>query len=205
MTKISPLVDDLVNSIQCLPGVGPKSAQRMALHLLERNREEGKILATSLERALENVGQCDRCRIFSELELCSLCSNNKRDSKTLCVVESVSDVFAIEQSDNYRGMYFILHGHLSPIDDIGPEKLGLDDLITLVNSENVSEMILAISSTLEGETTSHYIFESFKDNNSLKISKLARGVPLGGDLEYVDGGTITHALSGRVNLKDSSG
>ena len=203
MHKISPLVDNLIASLQCLPGVGPKSAQRMVLNLLERKREEGRILAESLKEALEKVNNCQRCRIFTESELCSLCSNNKRDSKTLCVVESVSDVFAIEQSNNYRGMYFILHGHLSPIDDIGPEKLGLDDLITLVDSENVSEMILAISSTLEGETTSHYIFESFKNNDSLKISKLARGVPLGGDLEYVDGGTITHALSGRVYLKDS--
>ena len=203
MTKISPLVDDLVNSIQCLPGVGPKSAQRMALHLLERNREEGKILATSLERALENVGQCDRCRIFSELELCSLCSNKKRDLSKLCVVESVSDVFAIEQSQNYLGLYFVLHGHLSPIDNIGPKELGIENLEKLASEGEVKEIILATNSTLEGETTSQYIVESLKKINNLIISRLAQGVPIGGELEYVDRVTITQAFSGRINIKDT--
>ena len=201
MSKVSPLVDSLIESIQCLPGVGPKSAQRMVLHLLEREREGGKLLSESLSLALELVGQCRQCRIFSEDELCSICKNEKRDKQVICVVESVSDVFAIEQSNQFRGKYFILHGHLSPIDDIGPEQLGLNQLFLMVRSEEVSEMILATNSTLEGEATAHFIYDSLKDIESLSLTKLAQGVPLGGELEYVDRGTIMHAFSGRVNLK----
>ena len=201
MSKVSPLVDSLIESIQCLPGVGPKSAQRMVLHLLEREREGGKLLSEALRLALESVGQCRQCRIFSEDELCSICKNEKRDKKVICVVESVSDVFAIEQSNQFRGKYFILHGHLSPIDDIGPEQLGLNQLFLMVRSEEISEMILATNSTLEGEATAHFIYDSLKDIESLSLTKLAQGVPLGGELEYVDRGTIMHAFSGRVNLK----
>ena len=201
MSKVSPLVDSLIESIQCLPGVGPKSAQRMVLHLLEREREGGKLLSEALSLALESVGQCRQCRIFSEDELCSICKNEKRDKKVICVVESVSDVFAIEQSNQFRGKYFILHGHLSPIDDIGPEQLGLNQLFLMVRSEEISEMILATNSTLEGEATAHFIYDSLKDIESLSLTKLAQGVPLGGELEYVDRGTIMHAFSGRVNLK----
>ena len=201
MSKVSPLVDSLIESIQCLPGVGPKSAQRMVLHLLEREREGGKLLSEALSLALELVGQCRQCRIFSEDELCSICKNEKRDKQVICVVESVSDVFAIEQSNQFRGKYFILHGHLSPIDDIGPEQLGLNQLFLMVRSEEVSEMILATNSTLEGEATAHFIYDSLKDIESLSLTKLAQGVPLGGELEYVDRGTIMHAFSGRVNLK----
>ena len=201
MSKVSPLVDSLIESIQCLPGVGPKSAQRMVLHLLEREREGGKLLSEALSLALESVGQCRQCRIFSEDELCSICKNEKRDKQVICVVESVSDVFAIEQSNQFRGKYFILHGHLSPIDDIGPEQLGLNQLFFMVRSEEMSEMILATNSTLEGEATAHFIYDSLKDIESLSLTKLAQGVPLGGELEYVDRGTIMHAFSGRVNLK----
>ena len=201
MSKVSPLVDSLIESIQCLPGVGPKSAQRMVLHLLEREREGGKLLSEALSLALESVGQCRQCRIFSEDELCSICKNEKRDKQVICVVESVSDVFAIEQSNQFRGKYFILHGHLSPIDDIGPEQLGLNQLFLMVRSEEISEMILATNSTLEGEATAHFIYDSLKDIESLSLTKLAQGVPLGGELEYVDRGTIMHAFSGRVNLK----
>ena len=201
MSKVSPLVDSLIESIQCLPGVGPKSAQRMVLHLLEREREGGKLLSEALSLALELVGQCRHCRIFSEDELCSICKNEKRDKQLICVVESVSDVFAIEQSNQFRGKYFILHGHLSPIDDIGPEQLGLNQLFLMVRSEEISEMILATNSTLEGEATAHFIYDSLKDIESLSLTKLAQGVPLGGELEYVDRGTIMHAFSGRVNLK----
>ena len=203
MSKVSPLVDSLIESIQCLPGVGPKSAQRMVLHLLEREREGGKLLSEALSLALESVGQCRQCRIFSEDELCSICKNEKRDKKVLCVVESVSDVFAIEQSNQFRGKYFILHGHLSPIDDIGPEQLGLNQLFLLVRSEEIREMILATNSTLEGEATAHFIYDSLKDIKNLNLTKLAQGVPLGGELEYVDRGTIMHAFSGRVNLKET--
>ena len=203
MSKVSPLVDSLIESIQCLPGVGPKSAQRMVLHLLEREREGGKLLSEALSLALESVGQCRQCRIFSEDELCLICKNEKRDKQVICVVESVSDVFAIEQSNQFRGKYFILHGHLSPIDDIGPEQLGLNQLFLLVRSEEIREMILATNSTLEGEATAHFIYDSLKDIKNLNLTKLAQGVPLGGELEYVDRGTIMHAFSGRVNLKET--
>ena len=203
MSKVSPLVDSLIESIQCLPGVGPKSAQRMVLHLLERERVGGKLLSEALSLALESVGQCRQCRIFSEDELCSICKNEKRDKQVICVVESVSDVFAIEQSNQFRGKYFILHGHLSPIDDIGPEQLGLNQLFLLVRSEEIREMILATNSTLEGEATAHFIYDSLKDIENLNLTKLAQGVPLGGELEYVDRGTIMHAFSGRVNLKET--
>ena len=201
MRKISPLVDNLIEAFQCLPGVGPKSARRMVLHLLEKDREGGSVLAESLNQTLNNVGQCNECRIFSEAETCIICSDNKRDVNTLCVVESVSDVFAIEESNQYRGKYFILHGHLSPIDSMGPKELGLDQLFHIVKDKELTEVILATNSTLEGEATAHFIFEGLKEIDSLKISRLARGVPLGGELEYVDGGTIMHALSGRTNFK----
>ena len=203
MSKVSPLVDSLIESIQCLPGVGPKSAQRMVLHLLEREREGGKLLSEALSLALESVGQCRQCRIFSEDDLCSICKNEKRDKEIICVVESVSDVFAIEQSNQFRGKYFILHGHLSPIDDIGPEQLGLNQLFLLVRSGEIKEIILATNSTLEGEATAHFIYDSVKDVENLNLTKLAQGVPLGGELEYVDRGTIMHAFSGRVNLKET--
>ena len=203
MSKVSPLVDSLIESIQCLPGVGPKSAQRMVLHLLEREREGGKLLSEALRLALESVGQCQQCRIFSEDQLCSICKNEKRDKQVICVVESVSDVFAIEQSNQFTGKYFILHGHLSPIDDIGPEQLGLNQLFLLVRSREINEMILATNSTLEGEATAHFIYDSLKDIENLNLTKLAQGVPLGGELEYVDRGTIMHAFSGRVNLKET--
>ena len=203
MSKVSPLVDGLIESIQCLPGVGPKSAQRMVLHLLEREREGGKILSEALRLALDSVGQCQKSRIFSEDNLCSICKNEKRDKEVICVVESVADVFAIEQSNQFRGRYFILHGHLSPIDDIGPEQLGLNQLFLLVRSGEISEMILATNSTLEGEATAHFIYDALKDVENLDLTKLAQGVPLGGELEYVDRGTIMHAFSGRVNLKET--
>ena len=201
MSKVSPLVDALIESIQCLPGVGPKSAQRMVLTLLERERESGKILAESLSNALEQVGRCSNCRIFSESEFCSICANEKRQKNLICVVEAVSDVFAIEQSNEFNGRYFILHGHLSPIDDIGPEELGLHELFKKVREEEITEMVLATNSTLEGEATAHFIYDSLKDLDGLEVTKLAQGVPLGRELEYVDRGTIMHAFSGRVSLK----
>ena len=201
MSKVSPLVDSLIEAFQCLPGVGPKSAQRMVLHLLERNKNAGLILANTLSNALESVGKCSNCRIFTEDEICQICLNEKRNKKQICVVESVSDVFAIEKSNQFTGQYFILHGHLSPIDDIGPEELGLEKLFTRAREEGIEEIILATNSTLEGETTSHFIYDKIKNIENLKVTKLARGVPLGGELEYVDRGTIMHAFSGRQNLR----
>lgn len=201
MSKVSPLVDSLIEAFQCLPGVGPKSAQRMVLHLLERNKNGGLILANALTNALEGVDKCSNCRIFTEDEICQICSNEKRNKKQICVVESVSDVFAIEMSNQYKGQYFILHGHLSPIDDIGPEELGLEKLFARAREEGIEEIILATNSTLEGETTSHFIYDKIKTLENLKVTKIARGVPLGGELEYVDRGTIMHAFSGRQNLR----
>ena len=201
MSKVSPLVDSLIEAFQCLPGVGPKSAQRMVLHLLERNKNAGLILANTLSNALESVDKCLNCRIFTEDEICQICSNEKRNKKQICVVESVSDVFAIEMSNQFTGQYFILHGHLSPIDDLGPEELGLEKLFTRVREEGIEEIILATNSTLEGETTSHFIYDKIKTIENLKVTKLARGVPLGGELEYVDRGTIMHAFSGRQNIR----
>ncbi|GIR86819.1 recombination mediator RecR [Gammaproteobacteria bacterium] len=202
MSKVSPLVDGLINAFQCLPGVGPKSAQRMVLHLLERNKDAGLILAQLLEEALESVDKCNSCRIFTESDSCQICSNEKRNKNQICVVESVSDVFAIEQSNQFNGHYFVLHGYLSPIDDIGPEELALDVLFSRARQIETEELILATNSTLEGETTSHFIYDNLKNETHLKITKLARGVPLGGELEYVDRGTIMHALSGRQRLKE---
>ena len=190
------------NAFQCLPGVGPKSAQRMVLHLLERNKDAGLILAQLLEEALESVDKCNSCRIFTESDSCQICSNEKRNKNQICVVESVSDVFAIEQSNQFNGHYFVLHGYLSPIDDIGPEELALDVLFSRARQIETEELILATNSTLEGETTSHFIYDNLKNETHLKITKLARGVPLGGELEYVDRGTIMHALSGRQRLKE---
>ena len=169
--------------------------------LLEKDRDAGKSLSKTLLLTLENVGQCNNCRMFSESEICSICTDAKRDSKTICLVESVSDVFAIEDSHQYRGRYFILHGHLSPIENMGPEELGLDQFFNLVSNNQVNEIILATNSTLEGEATAHFVYDNLKEIEPLIITRLARGVPLGGELEYVDGGTIKHALSGRVSLK----
>ena len=201
MNTISTFVDDLIESFQCLPGIGPKSARRMVLYLLEKDRDAGKSLSKTLLLTLENVGQCNNCRMFSENEICSICTDAKRDSKTICLVESVSDVFAIEDSHQYRGKYFILHGYLSPIENMGPEELGLDQFFNWVSNNQVNEIILATNSTLEGEATAHFVYDNLKEIEPLIITRLARGVPLGGELEYVDGGTIKHALSGRVSLK----
>tara|TARA_B100000579_G_scaffold90182_1_gene71155 strand:- start:224 stop:832 length:609 start_codon:yes stop_codon:yes gene_type:complete len=202
MSKISPLVDSLISSIQCLPGVGPKTARRMVLHLLEKDREAGQLLAQNLKESIQLVGQCKKCRIFSEEEICTICSDPKRSDDLICVVESVSDVLAIEDSNQFRGKYFILHGQLSPIDNIGPDELGLNQLVELVSSKEreLKEVILATSSTLEGEATSQLIYDSLKEKDSIKLTRLAQGVPLGGELEYVDGGTIMHALSRRVEI-----
>ena len=160
------------------------------------------ILAQLLEEALESVDKCNSCRIFTESDSCQICSNEKRNKNQICVVESVADVFAIEQSNQFNGHYFVLHGYLSPIDDIGPEELALDVLFSRARQIETEELILATNSTLEGETTSHFIYDNLKNETHLKITKLARGVPLGGELEYVDRGTIMHALSGRQRLKE---
>jgi len=192
----SPLIDELMSSLRCLPGVGPKSAQRMALHLLERDRVGAERLAQSLHKAVEGVGRCQRCRTLTEQALCGICANQRRDNNLLCVVETPADVLAIEQAGTYQGKYFVLQGHLSPIDGIGPEDIGIDQLIQLLQQEPINEVILATNPTVEGEATAYYISERAKHLN-VTVSRIAHGVPLGGELEFIDGGTLAHAFSSR--------
>jgi len=194
--SFSPLIEQMVESLRCLPGVGRKTAQRMALHLLERDREAGMALAESLRAALEGVGHCRQCRNFSEEELCPICADTRRDASIVCVVESPADVIAVEQSSSYRGLYFVLMGHLSPIDGIGPEDIGLDILQKRIQDGGIEELILATNPTVEGEATAWYLTDLVRAD-SVKISRIAHGVPLGGELEYVDGSTLAHAFQGR--------
>ncbi len=198
--SFSPLIENLVESLRCLPGVGRKTAQRMALHLLERDRDSGLTLAGALQAALEGVGHCRQCRNFSEDDLCTICDDARRDATTVCVVESPADVVAVEQSGSYRGLYFVLMGHLSPIDGIGPEDIGLDILQHRVEEGGIEELILATNSTVEGEATAFYLADLVREEG-IRISRIAHGVPLGGELEYVDGSTLAHALSGRRTVE----
>ena len=195
----SPLINRLIEDLRCLPGVGPKSAQRMAFHLLERDREGAKRLAASLTEAADRVGHCQQCRTLSETDICPLCANANRDRSLLCIVESPADVRAIEQATHYQGRYFVLMGHLSPLDGIGPADLGLEQLDNRLNEGNIKEVILATNPTVEGEATAHYISEMVKNHN-ISSTRIAHGVPVGGELEYVDAGTLSHAFSGRRQL-----
>ena len=192
----SPGLARLIEALRILPGVGPKSAQRMAFHLLERNREGGRALAKALDEAVSRVVHCKRCRMLTESELCEICVAPRRDPASLCVVESPADVVAVEQSGGYRGRYFVLMGHLSPLDGIGPEQLGIKQLESLLAEGEVREVILATNPTVEGEATAHYIGELVL-RRGIRASRIAHGVPVGGELEYVDGGTLAHALAGR--------
>ncbi len=195
--KFSPLLQELIDSFKCLPGVGAKSAQRMAFHLLERNRRGGSKLAHALSAAMTDIGHCRDCRNFTEQELCEICQSPKRKLATsLCIVESPGDVIAIEQTGEFTGKYFVLMGHLSPIDGIGPEDLGLDRLAQQFASGQFTEVILATNPTVEGEATAHYIAEIAQEHE-VSITRIAHGVPVGGELEYVDGNTLSHAFSGR--------
>jgi recombination protein RecR len=189
----------LIEALRCLPGVGPKSAQRMAFHLLQKDRRAAAALAEALNLAVTKVGRCQRCRMFAEAELCPICASGTRDAGLLCVVESPSDVVAVEQSGSYRGMYFVLMGHLSPLDGIGPDELGFADLERLLASGEVRETILATNPTVEGNATAHVIAE-IAARHAVKATRIAHGVPVGGELEYVDGGTLAHALAGRQAL-----
>ena len=196
---ISPLIDRLIEALQVLPGVGPKSAQRMALHVLQRNRDGGVRLAELLNSAMQQVIHCESCRTLTEAAVCRLCEDDRRDDLTLCIVESPADILAIEQAGGFYGRYFVLHGRLSPIDGIGPEDLALDHLQLRVKALQPREVILATNPTVEGEATAHYIAELLKTDVP-SITRIAHGVPIGGELEYVDGGTIVHALQGRRSL-----
>lgn len=199
LARDGSLIGELMQALRCLPGVGPKSAQRITYHLLQRNRDGARRLARALAAAAEHVGHCQLCRNFTERELCALCASAQRDRSQLCVVESPADVFALEQATGYRGLYFVLMGHLSPLDGIGPTELGLDRLGARLDGGEVGEVILATNPTVEGEATAHYIGEMVHARG-IKASRIAHGVPLGGELEYIDGGTLSHALAGRKSF-----
>lgn len=194
--KFSPALQELMEALRCLPGVGPKSAQRMTLHLLERDREGAAQLSSALQAAVDRVDHCSRCRNFTELDVCEICADPRRDATTICVVETPADVLAVEQSGSYRGIYFVLMGHLSPIDGIGPAEIGLDRFQQRVVEEGINEVILATNPTVEGEATAYYLIDMLQPRG-IRLSRIAHGVPLGGELEYVDGSTLAHAFSGR--------
>jgi len=193
---MSPLLQQMIDALRCLPGVGPKSAQRMAFHLLERNRDGALKLSEVLKQAVEEIGHCRQCRTFSEHDECQICTDASRDTTLLCVVETPVDVLAIDQATGFRGKYFVLMGHLSPLDGIGPAELGLDILEQRFKSGDIKEVILATNPTVEGEATAHYISE-MAEEQGIAASRIAHGVPLGGELEYIDGGTLAHAFTGR--------
>ena len=192
----SPLLINLIEALRCMPGIGTKSAQRIAFHLLERDRDGAKNLSASLMSAASDIGHCQRCRMFSEQEYCNICSANNRDEKSICVVESPADVMALEDATGYRGLYFILMGHLSPIDGIGPGELGMNLLDKRLQEDGVTEVIIATNSTVEGDATAHYIAE-MAGEYKISASRIAHGIPLGGELEYSDSGTLSHAFYGR--------
>ncbi|TNC80640.1 MAG: recombination protein RecR [Oleiphilus sp.] len=194
--SFGPVIDELIDALRVLPGVGQKSAQRMALHLLERNRNGAQHLSEALSLAMESVGRCQRCCNLSESEVCRICSDTRRDASLLCIVESPSDLLAIEQAHYFNGYYHVLAGSLSPIDGRGPEQVGIPALLNRVIESQIKEIILATNPTVEGEATAHYIAQSLSQHDVL-ITRLAQGIPLGGELGYVDGGTLGHAFSGR--------
>lgn len=195
----SPSLDEMIAALKCLPGIGQKSAQRMALHLLERDQQAARQIATSITHALETVRHCQQCRNFSDTDLCDICADPGREQNTICVVETPADVLAVESSAAYRGRYFVLLGRLSPLDGYGPGQLGLEELEQQLGQGSITEAILATSATVEGDITAQYIAD-IATRNGVASSRLARGIPLGGELEFVDGGTLSRALSGRQKI-----
>lgn len=193
------LLKELIQSLCCLPGVGPKSAQRMAFHLLQRNREGALQLGKMLERAVNEIGHCRECRTLTEAELCEVCANPLRDAETLCVVESPADVWVVDQATTFKGKYFVLHGRLSPLDGIGPDQLGFDLLEQRMASGQIKEIILATNSTVEGQATAHFIAD-VAAKFGVRATRIAHGVPMGGELEFIDSGTLAHAFNGRREL-----
>ena len=191
------LLNDLINSLTILPGVGKKSAQRMALYLLDKNKDGASLLSKTLQDAVESIDRCTRCRMLTSNKFCKVCSDTSRDSSSICVIENPSDMLAIESTGGFRGKYFVLLGRLSPIDGVGPEDLGIDQLLRLIEKENISEVILATSSNVEGDATAMFIKDHIKD---VRVSRISYGIPIGGELEYVDGNTIARAIQGRVNI-----
>ena len=193
-------LDHLIEALRCLPGVGPKSATRMAYHLLQRDRPGAKNLALALENALGHIGHCSSCNNFSEDPVCGLCASGKRDPRLLCVVEMPTDLLMLEQTQSYHGMYFVLMGKLSPLDGIGPREIHLDRLLRRAQDGTVEEVILATNYTVEGEATAHYISELLK-SRGIRVSRIARGLPMGGEIEHVDSGTLAQALVERRTLR----
>ncbi len=193
------LLGRLIQSLCCLPGVGPKSAQRMAFHLLQRDRQGAQQLSDTLLAALANIDHCQQCRTLTELPVCEICANPNRDQSMLCVVETPADAWVVEQGAFFRGIYFILHGRLSPLDGIGPDELGLDQLEQRFAAGTIKEIILATNSTVEGEATAYYL-GSLAKKYQIQASRIAQGVPIGGELEYIDSGTLSRAFMGRKNL-----
>lgn len=192
----TPLIDQLIHALRALPGVGPKTAQRMAFYLLQHGRANGLALANILEQSMQHIGNCKQCRALSETELCQICSNPRRDNTLLCIVESPSDIIAIEQTSSYQGLYFVLMGRLSPLDGMGPENLGIPLLLQFVQQKSFKEVIVATNPTVEGEATAHYI-ASLLRSHSISCTRLAYGIPMGGELDCLDGNTISRALHGR--------
>jgi recombination protein RecR len=197
--RFSPLLEQLIESLRCLPGVGQKTAQRMAFQLLTRGRDNGKQLAASLNAAMSAIKHCECCRIFSETPLCEICAASNRDPSILCIVENPIDVLAVEQTGMYRGKYFVLLGRLSPLDGIGPEEIGIAPLKKILASKIIKEIILATNPTVEGEATAHYISELAKQQ-SIAVTRIARGIAIGSELEYSDSSTLAHALTGRETM-----
>ena len=195
------MLEQLLDALRILPGVGQKSAQRMAYHVLERDRDGGTRLAEALAVAVERIGHCRRCRDFSETELCATCSSAARDAQQLCAIESPADRLAIEQATGYRGLYFVLQGRLSPLDGIGPRELGLDQLADRLGEGEVQELIIATNPTVEGDATAHYLAQIAR-KHGVRPSRLAHGLPLGGELEYVDRGTLAHAFGSRAEITE---
>ncbi len=197
----SSLLNELIDALRCLPGVGAKTAQRMAFHVLERDRAGARQLAEKLAAAAERIGNCTRCRTFSEETICVLCANPARDASLLCVVETPADQLAIEQATGFRGRYFVLLGRLSPLDGFGPGELGLDQLAARLAAGEVRELIVATNPTVEGEATAHMLSQIARQAG-VRATRLAHGVPLGGELEYIDRGTLAHAFGSRQNLEE---
>ncbi len=194
--SFSPLLMRLIDTLRCMPGVGRKSAQRIAFHLLERDRSGAEELSGALAEAVKGIGHCERCRMLTEHDTCNICAASGRDEKLLCAVESPADVMAVEDATGYRGMYFVLMGHLSPLDGIGPAELGMSLLEKRLQGGVVDELIIATNPTVEGDATAHFLADLAGKHN-VPASRIAHGVPLGGELEYVDGGTLSHAFFGR--------
>ena len=193
------LLGELIQNLCCLPGVGPKSAQRMAFYLLQRDRNGAKILSETLVHAIDKIGHCQQCRTLTEHSLCEICADNSRDNSLICIVESPADVWIVDQATVFKGRYFVLHGRLSPLDGIGPDELGLDLLEQRLATGIIKELILATNSTVEGEATAYFISEIAR-KHQVQASRIAHGVPMGGELEFIDSGTLSHAFKGRKEI-----